>query len=123
MMPLVVTALAALASLTICLGKESGSYNRFPIVVEGKYGYIDRFGSVAIKPQFESAARFSDGLALVKVAGNWGYIDVSGRQVIAAKFEDARSFSEGLGTVFLRDSAGPGCREIESSASERISTG
>jgi hypothetical protein len=113
MRQLVATALALLASLAIGLGKEYESYGRFPIVVEGKYGYIDRFGHVVIQPQFDSAARFSDGLALIKIGGKWGYIDVSGRRAIAAKFEDARSFSEGLGTVFLRDSAGPGWAVID----------
>jgi len=113
MTQLLATALALLASLAIGLGAEHESYGRFPIIVEGKYGYIDRFGHVAIQPQFDSAARFSDGLALAKVAGKWGYIDVSGRQVIAAKFEDARSFSEGLGTMLLRDSTGAAWRIID----------
>jgi hypothetical protein len=113
MTQLLATVLALLASLAIGLGKEHESYDRFPIVVEDKYGYIDGMGNVAIEPQFDSAASFSDGLALVKVAGKWGYINVSGRQVIAVKFESARSFSEGLGTVFLRDSAGTGWRIID----------
>ncbi len=101
-------ALALLVSLTACLGKEGGLSGRFPVLVDGKYGYIDRAGSVVIRPQFDSAANFADGLGRVRVAGKWGYVEPSGRLAIAARYEDARDFSEGLGAVYLRDSAGAG---------------
>ena len=36
----------------------------------------------AIKPQFEDARFFSEGLASVKIEGRWGYIDKTGQYVI-----------------------------------------
>lgn len=43
----------------------------FPIVENEKWGYIDRTGKVVIKPQFDYARDFSDGLALVEYGMKW----------------------------------------------------
>lgn len=59
----------------------------FPIIENGKYGYIDRTGKVIIKPQFDTAKRFSEGLARVRVDNKWGFIDPAGRIVIQPQFE------------------------------------
>lgn len=37
-----------------------------PIQQGGKWGYINRSGEVVIKPQFDSAEPFAEGLALVR---------------------------------------------------------
>ena len=37
----------------------------FPIVQDGKYGYIDRTGKAVIEPQFDRAEGFEDGMALI----------------------------------------------------------
>lgn len=51
----------------------------FPVKVKGKYGYIDRFGSMIISPQYDSAEPFFDDLAIISyVKGNthlYGFID------------------------------------------------
>jgi hypothetical protein len=61
------------------------------------YGYIDKKGEFAIKPQFSTAADFSEGLASVRTEdGEWGYIDKSGRMVIDLKDARGESFKEGL---------------------------
>jgi hypothetical protein len=68
----------------------------------GTTGYIDRQGNWAIKPQFQEASPFSEGLAMVKPApwtNKYGYIDRTGRMVIPAKFDKADDFSEGLALV------------------------
>lgn len=49
-----------------------------------------------IKPHFDYAEPFSDGVALVKVNGKYGYIDSSGSFRIAPNFKNACSFNEGL---------------------------
>ncbi|MCT4619853.1 MAG: WG repeat-containing protein [Marinisporobacter sp.] len=46
------------------------------------YGYIDKTGNYAIKPQFELATFFSEGLAAVKKNDKWSYIDYTGNYVI-----------------------------------------
>ena len=88
----------------------------FPIRVDGVYGYINSKGTVVIKPQFDSALKFSDGLALVRIGGHdieftearldkmggkAGYIDKAGKFVIPARYLFGESFSEGLASVWL----------------------
>jgi hypothetical protein len=41
----------------------------------GKYGYADAQGNIIIKPQFDKALDFSEGLAAVEQDGLWGYIN------------------------------------------------
>ena len=60
---------------------------------------MDKSGSIVIKPSFNSASNFSDGLASVSVGGKYGFVDKAGRFVIAPSFTDASSYSEGLARV------------------------
>lgn len=82
-----------------------------PLMVEGKYGYVDQMGRMVIKPQFARAAGFSEGLAYAELPDNGGtragYIDATGGFVIEPK-ESAASgaspendFSEGLAAQTL----------------------
>lgn len=64
-------------------------------------GYLNAKGEIAIKPQFRSAAAFSDGLACVSREGLLGYINTKGEWVISPQFEYANDFSEGLAGVSL----------------------
>lgn len=73
----------------------------FPIVQDEKWGYINRAGTVVIKPRFELAESFSEGLAAIHLDGGVGYIDRTGKVVIAPSFEMAESFSEGLAAVSI----------------------
>lgn len=61
-----------------------------------KVGYIDMSGNVVIKPQFEDAYSFSEGLAAVKIKVIWGFIDITGNIVIEPQFFKVRSFKKGL---------------------------
>ena len=81
----------------------------FPIIEKGKYGYIDRNGKVIIKPQFDMAKRFSEGLARVRVGSKWGFIDQTGKIIIRPQFEisdigdnnPSLDFHEGMAAVSL----------------------
>ena len=66
-----------------------------------KYGFVDRSGRMAIKPQFDYVGAFSDGLALATQTpdGKSGYIDTTGRFVIEPQYDEAEDFSEGLAPV------------------------
>ena len=82
----------------------------YPIEESGKFGYIDQYGRVAIRPQFDDAKFFSEGLARVKIGRRWGFIDQTGKLAIAPQFElasdeDANNlsldFHEGMAAVSL----------------------
>ena len=67
---------------TICIFLSVGSLfswsqELFPVRVDGKFGYIDKGGSMKISPQFQNAFDFHEGLAKVKINKNIGYINNS----------------------------------------------
>lgn len=53
----------------------------------GKYGYIDNSGKNIIRPKYDEAAYFNDGLAKVKLNGKYGFINKTGIEVIPLKYE------------------------------------
>ncbi len=77
---------------------------------KGKWGFLNKEGEIVIKPTYDGAASFSEGLALIKirkidtVRGKrkekelYGFIDKEGNEVIkpTSKLSNVRSFSEGL---------------------------
>jgi hypothetical protein len=65
-----------------------------------KIGFINNKGEWIIKPIYDKARAFNNGLAPVFKKGFWGYIDEKGSEVIAFSFKDAELFSEnGLAPV------------------------
>ena len=67
----------------------------------GLYGYINKYGKVVIKPQYDWAGDFHEGIAVVKIEkGRFGFINQSGNLLYecdgCSSFDD---FSEGLITV------------------------
>lgn len=104
------TATAVVMSMAIWMapegrcGEHSGGeaappVKLFPIVKDGKWGYMDEKGVVKIEPQYDAAFDFSEGLACV-VRYPWrGYIDGTGRIVIEPQFTWAGPFREGLAPV------------------------
>lgn len=67
---------------------------------DGRWGYIDQKKAFAIKPQFESAKRFSEGLAPAALSKKFGYIDATGKYAIEPQYVFAEPFSDGLALVF-----------------------
>ena len=65
----------------------------------GKYGYVDTNGNIAIRPAFDVAEDFSDGLAIVAAGGKWGLIDKHGTFVITPRFDNLILRTEG---AFIR---------------------
>lgn len=64
-----------------------------------KWGFKDEQGNVVIKPSFQYAHGFSEGLAPVKQDGKWGYIDTKGNFAIQPLYDGAGVFGEGLAPV------------------------
>jgi hypothetical protein len=66
----------------------------------GKYGFIDRSGEYIVKPTFDDAKPFAEGLAAVRWNKRWGYIRTSGEIKIANVFPlSAENFADGLAAV------------------------
>lgn len=66
----------------------------------GKMGFINGAGKWIIKPTYEKARAFNNGLAPVSIDGKWGYINEKGEKVIDFKYDDAEIFaSNGLAPV------------------------
>ncbi len=69
----------------------------------GKWGFVNRSGHFVIKPKYDYAFNFSEGLALVYACNKFGYIDTEGnllyRRVV---FDKAHHFKEGLAAVAVR---------------------
>ena len=76
---------------------ESQKYNRVDefseglalIEQNGKYGYMDTQGNIAIAPQYDEAGNFSEGLVAVVLDGKSFFIDGAGKVAIALKDYDA----------------------------------
>lgn len=63
------------------------------------WGFINPSGQFVIKPHFNSARNFSEGLAGVQVGLKWGYVDKTGKMVIKPQFDEAGPFIDGLANV------------------------
>ncbi|MEQ1765164.1 MAG: WG repeat-containing protein [Pyrinomonadaceae bacterium] len=97
----------------------------FPVKVNGRFGYIDTKGRMVIRPQFDDAHRFQEGLAGVVMGGEkrtgrdgyafylggkFGYIDRTGKLVVPlGTFSFGRGFSEGLAEVNVNGCKGENC--------------
>ena len=81
------------------------SKNLFPISENDKWGYANEKGEVVIRPQFESASDFKNGLAAIQVIdkvgykNKYGYINKFGKMVVEPQYDDAGDFFEGLAVV------------------------
>jgi len=54
---------------------------------DGKFGYVDSTGRVAVKAQYDLAKDFSNGMGYVSKNGKWGYIDRTGKVIIPIKYD------------------------------------
>lgn len=121
--PLILLSLA-LFLFSACGHKQPGMFGRqhentdtavasrklFLVKQNGKWGYINREGQIAIEPQFDDGREFSEGLAPVGFGSygqtKWGYINTLGQIVIEPAFEEAYNFSEGLALIRLNGKCG-----------------
>ena len=85
--------------------------------LDGKQGYLDRNGAVAVPAQFVEAGNFADGRALVRTSKGYGQIDRSGKFLIEPRFERPFFFQEGLAVVLV---PGKGFGYIDPQARFRI---
>jgi hypothetical protein len=68
-----------------------------PVAMKGLWGYIDGDAGMILRPQYQRAERFAEGLAAVQKNGLWGFINEAGDMVIPPQYEavDPEGFSSG----------------------------
>ena len=81
--------------LKACYENKEKTEQRFLIKQNGYIGFIDGCGRVVVKPVYDSALEFSEGLARVEKNGKFGFIDKSGKVVIDFYLDFAWFFHEG----------------------------
>jgi len=83
-------------------GKNMYSEERCAVMMDGKWGFIDKDGKQVIDMQYQDAMDFIGGLAAVKRNSKWGFINRSGHTVVPFIYEEVQPFSSsGLAAVKL----------------------
>ncbi|MCK4623932.1 MAG: WG repeat-containing protein [Phycisphaerae bacterium] len=64
------------------------------------YGFIDRSGKFIVRPEYDYAGEFSDGMAEVKTRDQkYGFVNRDGKLVIPPRFGGVGDFNQGLAPV------------------------
>lgn len=69
------------------------------VKVGNLWGFINTEGVMLIKPSYEYAREFSEGMSAVLKYDYYGYVNKQGEEVILTLYDDAENFSEGLAAV------------------------
>lgn len=73
---------------------------------EDKFGFVNsKNGKIVIKPKYDDAKAFSQGLAPIKVGEKWGFIDEKGTEIVTPTFNFATTVSE-RGSAWIKNEAG-----------------
>ena len=84
-------SLSALFSQNLCKAK-----------INGKWGYIDSSERWMIKPAYEKAYDFDNGIAAVKENGKWGYLNLNGNIIHSLTFnEEGKQTSNCWGPMLM----------------------
>lgn len=91
-------SLLALSGCTVVDGlkgnDEESTETLHPVLLNGKWGYINTSGNMVIEPDFDEARAFSDGFAAVRQGTNWGYVSENTKTLaIPVSFSVAGDFS------------------------------
>jgi len=107
----VLCACALLALLSCDAWKEDEHVGLFPVKVNGKWGYMDKAGEVAIDTQFAEARDFVEGLALIRKDGKYDYIEATGKLVTDLQFESCGDCFYSAPRYFMWVSRSRACRQ------------
>jgi len=82
------------------------SEGRAAFTDNGKWGYIDLQGKVAIRPAFDEVRSFRDGVAPVRRDKKWFLVAPGGDVATEPRFDELLVFSEGLGAARVGKTVG-----------------
>jgi hypothetical protein len=89
------------SSFELCSSPSRETPKLFPILVDDKWGYIDRDGVLRLHATYDQAFTFSEGLAFVRIADKWGAIREDGSYAIDPGIrQDGGVFQENI--AFLK---------------------
>lgn len=79
-------SLFALSGCSVVDGLKGDNKNApetlHPVLLNGKWGYINSTGNMVIEPNYDEAREFSDGLAAVRIGTNWGYVSEESKSLV-----------------------------------------
>lgn len=78
---------------------NAGSGDAMKDWFSGRFGYINKKGSIVVNPRFGFSGDFKNGIARVDLDNKYGYIDKSGKFVIPPQFTSAGDFQDGVALV------------------------
>jgi hypothetical protein len=82
------------------------SDNRLVVSKDGKFGFLNSNGVLAIDLIWDYASKFVDGLAPVASEGKYGFIGINGDIAIRLKYDGASYFSNNRALVRIKDQYG-----------------
>src|SRR3972149_127601 len=71
----------------------------FPIMQNGKWGFIDSLGNIRIQCEYDWADNFSGGITMVIHKDKTGYINKADIIIIPLSYDEANTFHHGLAVV------------------------
>jgi hypothetical protein len=77
-----------------------------PVEANGKWGFVGADNQWVVKPKYDAAKPFSEGMAPIKVKQNWGFLGESGKIAIKPTFLQVFPFSEGLAAAEINTPLG-----------------
>jgi len=105
---------AVARKLTDCVvDRAMGFYEGFgQIMLNGKHGFVDSCGELAVQPVYDAVRSFSDGRAAVNIGatvdptypgrsegGKWGFVGRTGRVIVEPRNEEVGYFDDGIASV------------------------
>jgi hypothetical protein len=92
--------------------KANGFHNGLArVMLNGKWGFIDKTGAYTINAVFDDATEFSEGFAFVNIKGQWSVINTMGKMISSLQFRNSKveylgGFSEGLALIKINGKYG-----------------
>ncbi|MBK8953756.1 MAG: WG repeat-containing protein [Chitinophagaceae bacterium] len=77
-----------------------------PVMSEGKWGFMNKTGALAIPCKYDSVGSFSEGVATVRFNNKWGFIYQDDDTLTSCRFDYAYNFSKGIAVVRMNGKYG-----------------
>lgn len=71
----------------------------FLVKKDGLFGFLDDMGRIRVANRYDSARRFSEEMAPIKLIGKWGFINKSEKLVVQPQYLEVGAFRKGRAIV------------------------